>query len=35
MFKRNDGQGINAVQNRFTAMLKVPLRNNHDYRHGR
>lgn len=27
MFKRNDGKGINAVQNKFTALLKTALRN--------
>ena len=27
MFKRNDGMGINAVQNKFTALLKTALRN--------
>ena len=27
MFKRNDGKGINAVQNRFTALLKKALHN--------
>lgn len=36
MFKRNDGQGINAVQNRFTAMLKTSLYNNKvDYIRGK
>lgn len=27
MFKKNDGKGINAVQNKFTALLKTALRN--------
>ena len=27
MFKRNDGKGVNALQNRFTALLKTALRN--------
>lgn len=27
MFKRNNGKGINAVQNKFTALLKTALRN--------
>ena len=27
MFKRNDGQGINAIQNKFTAFLKACVRN--------
>ena len=27
MFIRNDGQGVNAIQNRFTAMLKTALFN--------
>lgn len=27
MFKRNDGKGINAIQNKFTALLKTALRN--------
>lgn len=27
MLKRNDGKGINAVQNKFTALLKTALRN--------
>lgn len=27
MFKRNDGKGINAIQNKFTALLKTSLRN--------
>ena len=27
MFKRNDGKGVNAVQNRFTALLKKALHN--------
>ena len=27
MFKRNDGKGINSVQNRFTALLKKALHN--------
>ena len=28
MFKRNDGMGDNAIQNRFTALLKKSLHNN-------
>lgn len=27
MFKRNDGLGVNAIQNRFTAMLKQSIHN--------
>ena len=27
MFKRNDGKGVNATQNRFTALLKKALHN--------
>ncbi len=27
MFKRNDGLGVNAIQNKFTAMLKTSLHN--------
>lgn len=36
MSKRNDGQGVNAVQNRFTAMLKTSLHNHKvDYIEGK
>ena len=27
MYKRNDGLGVNAIQNRFTAMLKQSIHN--------
>lgn len=27
MFERNDGKGINAIQNKFTSMLKTALHN--------
>ena len=27
MFERNDGKGVNAIQNKFTAMLKTALHN--------
>lgn len=29
MFEKNDGKGVNAIQNKFTAMLKTAL---HNYR---
>lgn len=36
MFERNDGKGINAIQNKFTAMLKTALHNRRiDYIIGR
>ena len=27
MFEKNDGKGVNAIQNKFTAMLKTALHN--------
>ena len=36
MFERNDGKGVNAIQNKFTAMLKTALHNHRiDYIIGR
>ena len=27
MFEKNDGKGVNAIQNKFTSMLKTALHN--------
>lgn len=36
MFERNDGKGVNAIQNKFTSMLKTALHNHRiDYIIGR